>query len=54
MDALENKHYFSVHYDTINYSAGNGMADYLRQFWQGARFQALGYEVATRRMSKPL
>lgn len=43
VDALENRHYFSVHYDTIRYEAGSGMGDYLRQFWEDARFKALGY-----------
>lgn len=43
VDALENRHYFSVQYDTIRYD-GSPMAGYLRQFWENARYNALGYE----------
>jgi hypothetical protein len=44
MDALENRHYFSVQYDSINYG-GSSMAGMLSQFLEGAKYSALGYEV---------
>lgn len=44
MDALEHRHYFSVEYDSIDYG-GSSMAGMLRQFTEGAKYSALGYEV---------
>lgn len=44
IDALEHRHFFSVGYDSIDYG-GTPMTGYFRQFWEDARYQALGYAV---------